>query len=93
MTIEARATGHHSGNWGGLLSDPAIQLAHAISSIAGPTGQIAISHWVPKHIPDDVRRALTDCEVTSGEPKIDPVWGVIASRKGVRVVLFHGACL
>ena len=35
LWIDAREGGHHSGNWGGLLSDPAIQLAHAIASIAG----------------------------------------------------------
>jgi acetylornithine deacetylase/succinyl-diaminopimelate desuccinylase-like protein len=75
--IDAREGGHHSGNWGGLLSDPAIQLAHAIASIAGPTGQIRIPEWVPDGIPDNVRRVLADCEIESGEggPKIDPDWG------------------
>ncbi|MEO7127834.1 MAG: M20/M25/M40 family metallo-hydrolase, partial [Rhodoferax sp.] len=29
LSIEARAGGHHSGNWGGLISNPGIQLAHA----------------------------------------------------------------
>ena len=78
MWIDARAGGHHSGNWGGLLSDPAIQLAHAIASIAGPTGQIRIPEWVPDGIPDNVRRVLADCEVESGGdngPDIDPNWG------------------
>jgi acetylornithine deacetylase/succinyl-diaminopimelate desuccinylase-like protein len=75
--IDAREGGHHSGNWGGLLSDPAIQLAHAIASIAGPTGQIRIPEWVPEGIPDNVRRVLADCEVESGVdgPAIDPNWG------------------
>ena len=77
MTIEAREGGHHSGNWGGLLSDPAIQLAHAIATIAGPTGQIRIPGWVPEGIPENVRRVLADCEVDPGPdgPAIDPDWG------------------
>jgi acetylornithine deacetylase/succinyl-diaminopimelate desuccinylase-like protein len=77
LTIEAREGGHHSGNWGGLLSNPAIQLAHAIACIAGPTGQIRIPEWVPKEIPASVRRALTDIEITPGpdDPVIDPQWG------------------
>jgi acetylornithine deacetylase/succinyl-diaminopimelate desuccinylase-like protein len=77
LWIDAREGGHHSGNWGGLLSDPAIQLAHAIASIAGPTGQIRISEWVPDAIPENVRRVLADCEIESGEggPQIDPDWG------------------
>jgi acetylornithine deacetylase/succinyl-diaminopimelate desuccinylase-like protein len=77
LTIEAREGAHHSGNWGGLLSNPAIQLAHAIACIVGPTGQIRIPEWVPGDIPGSVRRALADCELTPGphDPAIDPNWG------------------
>lgn len=77
MRIVAREGGHHSGNWGGLLSDPAIQLAHAIASITSPTGQIRIHEWVPKELPAAVREAVADCEVDGGPdgPVIDPNWG------------------
>src|SRR5580700_676227 len=77
LTIEARAGGHHSGNWGGLLSNPAIQLAHALASISGPTGQVRIPEWVPDAIPDSVRRVLADCDLVAGpdDPQIDPAWG------------------
>ena len=75
--IDAREGGHHSGNWGGLISNPGLQLAHAISTIAGPTGQIRIPEWVPSELPDSVRRALADCEVDGGEdgPAIEEWWG------------------
>ena len=77
LTIEARKGGHHSGNWGGLISNPGIQLAHAIASIVSPTGQIRIHEWVPKELPLAVRRALADCEVDGGAdgPEIEPWWG------------------
>jgi acetylornithine deacetylase/succinyl-diaminopimelate desuccinylase-like protein len=77
LTIEARKGGHHSGNWGGLISNPGIQLAHAIASIASPTGQIRVPEWVPKELPASVRRALADCEVDGGAdgPTIEPWWG------------------
>lgn len=77
ITVAAREGGHHSGNWGGLLSNPAIQLAHALAAIVGPTGQIRVPDLVPAAIPASVRRALADCEVASGpdEPAIDPQWG------------------
>ena len=77
LTIEARAGGHHSGNWGGLISNPGIQLAHAISTIVSPTGQIRIKEWVPAELPDSVRRALADCQVDGGTdgPEIEPEWG------------------
>jgi acetylornithine deacetylase/succinyl-diaminopimelate desuccinylase-like protein len=77
MWIDAREGGHHSGNWGGLLSDPAIQLAHAIAAVCGPTGQIRIPEWVPAEVPANVRRVLADCEVDGGPggPAIDRGWG------------------
>lgn len=77
LSIEARAGGHHSGNWGGLISNPGIQLAHAIASIVSPTGQIRIPQWVPAGLPPAVRRALSDCEVDGGTdgPTIEPEWG------------------
>jgi acetylornithine deacetylase/succinyl-diaminopimelate desuccinylase-like protein len=77
LIIEARKGGHHSGNWGGLLSNPGIQLAHAIASIAGPTGHIRVPEWVPSELPASVRRALADCEVDGGAdgPAVEPWWG------------------
>jgi len=77
LSIVAREGGHHSGNWGGILSDPAIQLAHAIASIASPTGQIRIHEWVPKELPRAVREAVADCVIDGGPdgPTIDPNWG------------------
>jgi len=78
MWIDAREGGQHSGNWGGLLSNPAVQLAHAIASLVGPTGQIRLPELVPAEIPASVRRVLADCEVVGGGPdgpEIEPWWG------------------
>lgn len=77
LSIDARAGGHHSGNWGGLISNPGIQLAHALASIVSATGQIRIPEWVPTEVPDSVRRALADCEVDGGAdgPAIESWWG------------------
>ena len=77
LSINARDGGHHSGNWGGVLSDPAIQLAHAISTIVTPTGEILIDEWVPNEIPASVRTALKGLNIDGGPdaPAIDPSWG------------------
>lgn len=77
LSIDARAGGHHSGNWGGLISNPGIQLAHAISTLVSPTGQIRVPEWVPAELPAGVRRALADCQVDGGAdgPEIEPDWG------------------
>jgi acetylornithine deacetylase/succinyl-diaminopimelate desuccinylase-like protein len=77
LVIDAREGGHHSGNWGGALSNPGIQLAHAISSLVGPTGQIRVPELVPRELPQVVRDALADCKIDGGPdgPVIDPDWG------------------
>ncbi|MET4687689.1 M20 family metallopeptidase [Sinorhizobium fredii] len=74
--IDARKGGHHSGNWGGLLSDPAIQLAHAISTLVSATGKILVPEWLPEALPENVKRSLADCELEDGgDARIDPGWG------------------
>ncbi len=77
MWIDAREGGHHSGNWGGLISNPGIVLAHAIACLVGPNGQIRVPEFVPTHIPENVRKTLADIEVTSNEggPALEPWWG------------------
>jgi acetylornithine deacetylase/succinyl-diaminopimelate desuccinylase-like protein len=77
LWIDAREGAHHSGNWGGLLSSPAIQLAHALSTIADERGRILLPELRPDHIPKPVRDALFDCaiEYEPGDPAIDPNWG------------------
>jgi acetylornithine deacetylase/succinyl-diaminopimelate desuccinylase-like protein len=45
LTVELRYGAHHSGNWGGLLADPAVILAHALATITDRRGQIQIPEW------------------------------------------------
>ncbi|MDH3294616.1 MAG: M20/M25/M40 family metallo-hydrolase, partial [Acidimicrobiia bacterium] len=66
LSISARDGGHHSGNWGGLISNPALQLSHALSSIASERGEIRITEWVPDEIPESVRRAVAGLEIDGG---------------------------
>ncbi|HTW52156.1 MAG TPA: M20 family metallopeptidase [Stellaceae bacterium] len=77
LVVDLREGGHHSGNWGGLLANPGIILAHALASITSDKGAIKIPEWKPSHMPNSVRMALADCAVEGGEdaPEIDPDWG------------------
>ena len=69
LTIEAREGAHHSGNWGGLISNPGVVLAHAIASMVGPNGQIRIPGWVPEGIPPRVREAVSKLAFETGNPR------------------------
>ncbi len=77
LVCELRQGGHHSGNWGGALADPAAILAHAIASIVGPTGQILVDGWLPPPMTPVVKAALADIELDGGPdgPAIDREWG------------------
>jgi acetylornithine deacetylase/succinyl-diaminopimelate desuccinylase-like protein len=77
LVVDLREGGHHSGNWGGLLANPGIILAHALATITSDKGAIKIKEWVPSHMPNSVRVALADCMIEGGDdaPEIDPDWG------------------
>ena len=77
LTVELRKGAHHSGNWGGLLANPGIVLAHAIASISDARGAIRVPEWRPDSLTPPVRAALADLEVAGGEegPAIDAQWG------------------
>jgi len=76
LRINLREGGHHSGNWGGLLANPGIILANAIASMVDARGLILVEGLRPEGIPESVKRALAELEVTGREgPKIDPNWG------------------
>ena len=77
LVVDLREGGHHSGNWGGLLANPGIILAHALASITGPKGELCIAEWRPDSLTPSVREALAGLEVEGGPegPKVDPDWG------------------
>ena len=71
-----REGAHHSGNWGGLLANPGVILAHAIASLVDAHGAISVPALRPQEIPASVRRALATIEPgDSNGPAIDRDWG------------------
>lgn len=77
LVVDLREGGHHSGNWGGLLANPGIILAHALACITDERGSIRVPEWRPDSLTPSVRQALSGLEVDGGEggPRIDPDWG------------------
>ena len=77
MTIRLRDGSHHSGNWGGLLANPGVMMAHALATIVDAKGQILVGAWKSKPMTNSVRQALAKLKVGGGDgsPEIDPEWG------------------
>ncbi|WP_418138607.1 M20/M25/M40 family metallo-hydrolase [Marinomonas sp. RS-M-Aa-14] len=77
MKVLLRDGAHHSGNWGGLLSNAGTRLAHAWASMVDAKGKILVKGLLPARLPESVRQALKDIPVGEGanSPAIDPNWG------------------
>jgi acetylornithine deacetylase/succinyl-diaminopimelate desuccinylase-like protein len=77
LALRLREGGHHSGNWGGLLANPAIILTHAIATLVSKDGVLLVEGLRPPSIPDAVRQALADISIGGDpdDPAIDERWG------------------
>lgn len=78
LVVDLRPGGVHSGHWGGLTTDPAIILAHALGTIMDRNGKILVRDWLPANgVPAAVRAVLQGCPVGGGgeAASIDPEWG------------------
>jgi acetylornithine deacetylase/succinyl-diaminopimelate desuccinylase-like protein len=77
LAVDAREHPYHSGNWGGVLSNPAIVLAHAIGTLVDEHGRILVEGLRPPAIPEHIRNLLA--HVTIGAdidaPVLDSKWG------------------
>ena len=78
LVVKLREGGVHSGHWGGLTTDPAVVLAHAIATMMDRNGKILVRDWLPRNgVPAAVRGVLAGCEVGGGgeAATIDEGWG------------------
>jgi acetylornithine deacetylase/succinyl-diaminopimelate desuccinylase-like protein len=77
LDVNLREGGHHSGNWGGVLANPATILASAIASLVDSKGRLQLEALKPPRISNQIRAALADVKVepTEGEPALAENWG------------------
>ncbi|MFC4563399.1 M20 family metallopeptidase [Nocardiopsis mangrovi] len=77
LSYSARETALHSGNWGGIVANPAVVLSHAISGLVGRRGRIEVAGLLPPEIPEDVRTELAALPIDSAHlgRRIDEDWG------------------
>ncbi|RLM22813.1 hypothetical protein BIY29_11305 [Brenneria alni] len=77
LSIHARKQAYHSGNWGGLLSNPGTQLANAIASLVDGQGRIRIETLLPPPLTPSIQRILSSVAPggNADDPEIDIGWG------------------
>jgi acetylornithine deacetylase/succinyl-diaminopimelate desuccinylase-like protein len=91
LALTLRDSGHHSGNWGGLLRNPGIVLAHAIASMVDARGAITVPALRPPPIPANVREALRGLTFGGdpGDPEVDADWGEPGLTPAERVIAWN----
>jgi acetylornithine deacetylase/succinyl-diaminopimelate desuccinylase-like protein len=77
LRLRARPRGYHSGNWGGVLANPATVLSHAVAALVDAKGRILVEALRPRDVPASVREALSTIEIggDADDPALDADWG------------------
>jgi acetylornithine deacetylase/succinyl-diaminopimelate desuccinylase-like protein len=88
LRVDLRERAYHSGNWGGLLRNPATVLASAVACLVDGRGQILVPGLRTPPIPEAVRAALRTITVGggAGDPDIDQDWGEPGLTPAERVI-------
>ena len=63
LDVNLREGGHHSGNWGGVLANPATILANAIASLVDERGRMKLDALKPPRLTNQIRSYLADVEI------------------------------
>ena len=77
LDVNLRDGGHHSGNWGGVLANPATILVNAISTLVDGHGRLQLDALKPPRLTNQIRSYLADVQVvpTEDEPALAENWG------------------
>src|SRR5258707_3130750 len=68
LDVNLRDGSHHSGNWGGVLANPATILANAIATLVDGNGRLLLEQLKPPRISNQIRATLADVKI---EPMSD----------------------
>ncbi|MCY0966237.1 M20 family metallopeptidase [Parathalassolituus penaei] len=77
LTVNPGNGARHSGNWGGILTNPATVLAHALTTLVSTNGRLLADFLRAPAIPDAIRALIRDLPVggESHDPQLNPHWG------------------
>ncbi len=91
LVVNLRDGAHHSGNWGGLLADPAIILTQALATITDARGALKIAAWRPDSLTEDLRAMLARLPAPgAGGPAISAKWGEPGQSEAERAFGWNG---
>jgi acetylornithine deacetylase/succinyl-diaminopimelate desuccinylase-like protein len=77
LDVNLRDGAHHSGNWGGVLANPATILASAIATLVDGHGRLRVEQLKPPRLSNQIRASLADVKIEPmpDEPALSENWG------------------
>lgn len=77
LDVNLREGSHHSGNWGGILANPATILASAIATLVDGKGRLLVEPLKPPRLSNQIRASLADVKIEPmpDEPALAEDWG------------------
>lgn len=77
LDVNLREGSHHSGNWGGVLANPATILANAIATLVDGHGSLLLDALKPPRLSNQIRATLADVRIEpmADEPALSENWG------------------
>jgi acetylornithine deacetylase/succinyl-diaminopimelate desuccinylase-like protein len=77
LDVNLRDGSHHSGNWGGVLANPATILASAIATLVDGNGRLLVEQLKPPRLSNQIRSTLADVKIEPmpEEPALSDNWG------------------
>jgi acetylornithine deacetylase/succinyl-diaminopimelate desuccinylase-like protein len=77
LDVNLRDGSHHSGNWGGVLANPATILASAIATLVDGQGRLLLDELKPPRLSNQIRATLADLKIEplADEPALSANWG------------------
>ncbi|MDA8453321.1 M20 family metallopeptidase [Acidovorax sp. GBBC 3334] len=77
LSLRERPRAYHSGNWGGVLANPATRICHAVGSMVDARGRITVEGLRPPPVSPAVRQTLASISIGGGanDPALSAGWG------------------
>ncbi|WP_447928986.1 M20 family metallopeptidase [Vreelandella sp. EE27] len=87
LSLNTGNGGRHSGNWGGVITNPAVVLSNALATLVSQKGEVLANFMKAPAITDGVGKLIRHLPVGGGalDPVINPCWGERALSGGERL--------
>ena len=91
LSLQSRERAYHSGNWGGVLTNPGIRMAHAVATLTDANGRMQVPGLLPPAVSADIRQTLAEVSIGGGDddPVTNPRWGEPGLSEAERLMAWN----